>query len=319
MKSKFDVLTVTLNPAIDMTLWVPSFHAGSVNRATITRTDAGGKGVNVAVVLADYGLNVAASGFLGRDNAGIFDDTFRKRSVHSEFVRIAGSTRTGIKIVDPTTSETTDINQCGETPGPDDLSALLNLIHEVDAEWVVLAGSLPPGVPAEVYRDLTWTLKARGRRVAVDTSGEPLRLALEAGPDIVKPNVLELADLLGRSLESPDDILQASRDLLGKGVALAIVSLGAEGAYFVTGDECLLARPPHVDVVSTVGAGDAMVAGAVAARIARRSLADLARQATVFSIEAVTRVGSGMSCPSDTKLRESDVEIIALSQFAMSR
>jgi 1-phosphofructokinase len=319
MKSKFDVLTVTLNPAIDMTLWVPGFHSGSVNRATTTRTDAGGKGVNVAVVLADYGLNVAATGFLGRENAGIFDDTFRKRSVHSEFVRIAGSTRTGIKIVDPTASETTDINQAGEAPGPDDLLTLLSLISEIEADWVVLAGSLPPGVPTEIYRDLTRTLKAGGRKVAIDTSGEPLRLALEAGPDIVKPNVIELTDLVGRCLASPDDILQASHGLLSKGVALAIVSLGADGAYFVTRDECLLARPPHVDVVSTVGAGDAMVAGAVAARLAGRSLADLARQATAFSLEAVSRVGSGMNCPTETRLRELGVEIIALSQYAISR
>lgn len=313
---QFDVVTVTLNPAIDQTLTVPEFSAGSVNRAVETRSNAGGKGVNVAAVLADYGCRVAATGFLGRENTGPFDSLLLSRGIVNAFVTTPGSTRVGIKIVDPVTSETTDINLPGQAVPCDDMSAFRDRLLAIDAKWVVLAGSLPPGVPATIYRDLAVELRARGRRVALDTSGEALSLAVEAGVDVVKPNIAELSEILGIKINSASEIVDAARTLIGRGVRLAVVSLGAEGAWFVTRDDAVHASPSPVDVASTVGAGDAMVAGVVAASLEGLGLDECARLATAFSAEAVTRVGAGLTSRARSEALAADVRLDRLTRAA---
>ncbi|MDR3708670.1 MAG: 1-phosphofructokinase [Capsulimonadaceae bacterium] len=303
--SQYDVATVTLNPAIDLTMTVPGFAAGGVNRAVQTLTHAGGKGVNVAAVLADYGFWVAATGFLGRENTGLFDGLFERRGIDNKFVRIPGATRTGIKIVDPNTGQTTDINLPGQEATSADMEILRQQMRSLDSEWVVLAGSVPPGVPAGVYRDLVVMLKQQGRRVALDTSGDPLQLAIDSGADVLKPNVAELSDLLGEPVATADQIVRAARSLVRRGAKLVVVSQGAAGAWFVSDDEAVLAKPPAVEVASTVGAGDAMVAGIVAAHLDELDLGDCARLATAFSLEAVGRVGAGLASRANTlKLAE---------------
>ena len=292
----FDVVTVTLNPAIDQTLIVPNFTKAAVNRATEVRSNAGGKGVNVAVVLADRGLRVAATGLLGSGNSGPFETLFAEKRIEDRFVRIPGTTRTGIKLVDPTRQQTTDINTPGASVGTADTEALYAMLSGLRAPWFVLAGSLPPGTDAGLWRDLANELKARGAAVAVDTSGEALEAAIAAAPTVVKPNLYELEALTGRTL-SGEQVVEAARDLTKRGVELAIVSMGAEGAWFVTREESVFAVPPHVAVKSTVGAGDAMVAGTVAARLAGLSLPDTARLATAFALDALGRIGAGLSAP----------------------
>src|SRR5581483_7377663 len=214
------------------------------------------------------------------------------------FVRIDGQTRISIKIADPARGETTDINFPGCAPTPNDLALLRAQIDELSAldhAWFVIAGSLPPGVGPTFYRDLAKKLRERGQRVALDTSGEQLRHALEAQPQIVKPNIHELEALVGRRLENDAAILAAARELATRGAELVVVSMGADGALFVTKDEAITARPPKIAVKSTVGAGDAMVAGIIAARLNGSSLADTARLATAFSLDVLSRGTSGIS------------------------
>jgi 1-phosphofructokinase len=284
------VVTVTPNPAIDWTVTVPGFAAGAVNRATEERSSAAGKGVNVAVSLAAYGCRVAATGFLGRDNAAAFEQRFRETGVGDRFVRIAGSTRVGIKIVDPETQQTTDVNFPGARPSQDDVFRLWKELDALAARRpvFVLAGSLPPKMEAGAYGDFVHKLKECGCAVVLDTSGEPLRLALDAAPQVVKPNVHELEAITRSRLSSMGEILAAARGLLERGVETAVVSMGAEGALFATADGAVMARPPSVRVHSTVGAGDAMVAGLVAARLAGLALDDTARLATAFSVHHLT-------------------------------
>lgn len=290
-----DVLTVTLNPAIDQTVTIPNFEARKVNRVEHTRSDPGGKGVNAASFLTDAHHTTAVTGFLGRNNAALFDALFAEKGIADYFVRIAGQTRVGIKIADPVANDTTDINFPGEAPTAADVEALFAQIPTLPGAWVVLAGSVPPGVEPTIYRDLVAAFKHHGRRVALDTSGEPLRHALDAVPDVIKPNIYELETLVGRTLPSLDDVVAAARDLLGHGLHLVVVSMGADGALFIDGSTVVRARPPHVTVESTVGAGDAMVAGTVAGQLRSLPLADTARLATAFSVDAVTHVGSGLS------------------------
>jgi 1-phosphofructokinase len=290
-----EALTVTLNPAIDRTVTIATFAAGKVNRVEQQQQHPGGKGVNVASILADYGHSVAVTGFLGRENCASFEELFARKRIADHFIRIAGQTRVGIKISDPVLQQTTDINFPGQAPTPADVEALSAQLAGLSAGWVVLAGSIPPGVAPTLYRELVRLLKQQGRKVALDTSGEPLRHALEAAPQIIKPNVHELAELLGTSLTTPAAIVEAARLFLARGTQLVAVSMGAEGACFVTDREVVVARPPQVEVQSTVGAGDAMVAGIVAGQLRGLPLAECARLATAFSLDAITHIGSGLS------------------------
>jgi 1-phosphofructokinase len=292
---EIEVVTVTPNPAIDWTVTVPGFAPGAVNRASADRSRPAGKGVNVAAALAGYGHRAAATGFLGRDNAAAFESFFAGLGIGDAFVRVPGATRVGIKIVDPDRQETTDVNFPGPAVSAEDVDTLLERVDALaaDGRWFVLAGSLPPGAAPTLYADLTRRIRAAGGRVVLDTSGDALRHALDAAPHVVKPNVHELEALLGRTLPSTDDVVDAARALLERGVELAAVSMGAEGALFVARDAVVHARPPSVAVGSTVGAGDAMVAGIVAARLAGLDLAETARLATAFSLAALTRAEPG--------------------------
>jgi len=300
----FQVITVTLNPAIDQTITIREFTPGVVNRVESVRANPGGKGVNVASALADYGFNVAATGFLGHENAAIFEGLLKRKNIGDHFVRIAGQTRSGIKISDPVRGETTDINFPGITPQPhqlvsfyEQLDKLVMLHEQLDNLWIVLAGSVPPGIDPGIYCELIKRFRERGQKVVLDTGGEPLRLALEAVPTIVKPNIHELEELLGRRLTTRESIVEAAQHFIARGVELVTVSMGAEGALFVTAAEVILARPPSIPIRSTVGAGDAMVAGIIAGYLRELPLADCARLATAFSINELTCSESSVSPP----------------------
>lgn len=300
MMAVHPVVTVTLNPAIDQTLSIPGFAAGQVNRVASSRSDAGGKGVNVASFLVDLEMEVVATGFLGADNAGLFEALFARKGIEDRFVRIAGSTRVGIKIVDdlsgPASGTTTDVNFPGLAPRPEDVDELLGRIAEMAApgRWFVLSGSLPPGVPVGIYATMSEAIHARGGHVVLDTSGPALREAVAAEPEVVKPNVEELGELVGRTLGTPAEVRAAGESLLARGVRRVAVSMGGAGAIFLENDRALLARPPVVEVRSTVGAGDAMVSGIVYSLYHGLPLEDLARVATASGAYAVTAIGSGI-------------------------
>lgn len=289
---RFAVVTVTLNPAIDRTVTISNFTAGAVNRVETARSNAGGKGVNVASMLAQSGVQVAVTGFLGRENASSFEQLFERLHIADYFVRIAGQTRTGIKIVDPVLRQTTDINFPGPAASPADQAAFNQQLSLLDASCFVLAGSLPPGIEPTIYRELITGLRVRGRRVVLDASGESLPLALEARPHLIKPNIHELSELLGRPLPDIAAVVSAARELVARGIETVVVSMGKDGACLVTAQEAIVARPPDVEVSSTVGAGDAMVAGLVAAQALQLSLTATARLATAFSVHALTRTAS---------------------------
>ena len=213
--------------------------------------------------------------------------------------RSAGRTRTNVKIIDEVQNQVTDINFPGQPPTAEDITDLHRIMDElaIAHDWFVLSGSLPAQVEPDIYAKLTQRLKAQGKKVVLDASGESLRQALAqpaqpALPDLIKPNLEELQEGLGRSLNSPAEIVQAARQLIKQGIGCVVVSMGAEGAIFVDSDAALWACPPPVEVVSTVGAGDAMVAGFVAGKLRQFSLADCARLATAFAIGTLSQVGA---------------------------
>jgi len=294
------VVAVSLNPALDQTVMLDRLTPGAVQRAQWARVDAGGKAVNVAACLGDWDVEVAVAGVLGADNAAPFEHLFAAKGIEDRCVRLPGATRTNIKLVDEARSETTDINLPGLAVDDDALRVVRRNLRALcrPGSWAVLSGSLPAGLRNEVYAELLAELAEQGVRSVLDTSGAPLAAALDAPaahlPYAVKPNWHELEAWAGRALRDTADVLEAARGLRQRGIALVVVSLGAEGALFVQGDAVLHARPPAVHQSSTVGAGDAMVAGLTAAQLAGADLEATARLATAFATAKLGRAGASL-------------------------
>lgn len=287
------IATITLNPAIDQTVSIPNFQVDAVNRVVWKQDDAGGKGVNVASFLSSAGHIVSVSGFLGQNNAALFEHLFQQKGIVDHFVRIPGDTRVNIKIVDDAQGQITDINYPGQAPGEGDIQKLQAVIDTLAqlCDWFVFSGSVPTGAPADIYATLIRPLKAQGKTVVLDTSGEALQHALAAKPDLIKPNHVELEEALGRALSNQADIVAAARELIQSGIPHIVVSRGAEGALFIDKDRAVHAQPPAVEVKSTVGAGDAMVSGTVSGLVSGKSLVDCAALATAFSMGALSQIG----------------------------
>lgn len=284
-------VTITLNPAIDQTVRLDRLQPGHVHRARSSRDDAGGKGINVAACLADWGLRTTALGVLGDSNDGVFRSLFSVRGIADGCVRVPGQTRTNIKLVEEDSSETTDINLPGLSLGSAELDAVSRRLAPLLAPGlpVVLSGSLPTGVPADAWARLQAQAGAAGARVLLDTSGDALAAALGgihgALPYAVKPNRHELETWAGMPLPDRSALRATGQRLVERGVALVVISMGTEGALFIDRSGALVARPPRLAQGSSVGAGDAMVAGLAAALLEPDfTLADCARLATAFSM-----------------------------------
>jgi 1-phosphofructokinase len=286
------VLTVTFNPAIDQTVTLDRLTPGAVHRARSSRQDAGGKGVNVASCLADWDVAVSAFGLLGADNAAPFETLFSAKGIEDRFVRRAGATRMNLKLVDA--AGTTDVNMDGAPVDAADIDAVVAaLAAEAGPDCLfVLSGSLPPGCPVETYARIIDVVGARGATTLLDTSGVPLRLALDGKrlPDIVKPNRHELAEWLGKPVDRIADVQRAASDLHRRGVRQVVVSMGEQGALFLSDEGVLLGQLSAIGVASTVGAGDAMVAGIAAALAEGLNLEGIARLSIAFAV-------GKLSCP----------------------
>lgn len=292
------VLTISLNPALDQTITLDRLRLGEVHRAKASRIEAAGKGVNVASCLADWGVATAVTGLIGAGNSEAFDRLFAAKRITDAFVRRPGDTRTNVKLLDLEAADTTDINLPGLTV---DAAALDEVRAQLAAQCsagtvVVLAGSLPSGVPDDSYARLVADVARLGGRAVLDTSGMPLAAALAATvlPYAIKPNRHELEAWAGRALSTTNELMAAAHELQARGVALVAISLGADGALFLRGDEIVRARPLPVAVGSTVGAGDAMVAGLVAALISDAALDDIARLATAFAAAKLGCIGANL-------------------------
>lgn len=308
------IVTVTMNPAVDVSCSVPDFAAGQVNKVVSWHRDPGGKGINIARLLRHFQLPVTVTGFLGRDNARIFETLFRECGLEDRFVRLDGETRIGIKVHDSRLEQTTDINFPGLSPDGTRLQELFDTVVELagTAAVVVLAGSLPGSVPPAEFGQLVGTIRKRGAEVVVDTSGPALRWAIDAQPTVIKPNDAELSEYLGRSVREMDDLIAEAGKLADTGIRTVIVSLGGRGALFVERGQAVLARPPRVRAVSTVGAGDAMTGGMIAGMMLGLPLTDRARLATALAAATVTVSGPCLDDPAAARQLEREVEIVEL-------
>ncbi|VVO14274.1 Tagatose-6-phosphate kinase [Pseudomonas fluorescens] len=309
------ILTLTLNPALDLTVELPILAAGQVNRSDEMHTHAAGKGVNVAQVLADLGHQLTVSGFLGEDNLQAFETLFAKRGFVDAFIRVPGETRSNIKIAEQD-GRITDINGPGPMVDAAAQQALLDRLVQIAPghDAVVVAGSLPRGVSAQWLRELIERLNQLGLKVALDTSGEALRAALQARPWLIKPNTEELADALGCEVVSRAAEVQAAAHLHAQGIDHVVISHGADGVNWFSVGSALHASPPKVSVASTVGAGDSLLAGMLHGLLSADTPEQTLRTATAIAALAVTQIGFGINDVAQLAQLEQGVRVRPLTE-----
>jgi len=312
------ILTLTLNPALDLTLRLPQLEPGRVNRCEALLSQAAGKGLNVAQVLADLGHRLTVAGFLGADNAQPFEALFARRGFVDRFVRVPGETRSNIKLAE-SSGRITDLNGPGPLVSEQAQEQLLARLEAIagDHQLVVVAGSLPRGVSPEWLHELLLRLKKLGPKLALDSSGAALRAGLAAAPWLIKPNAEELAEACGRPLESLES-LAAQREAAGRlraqGIEQVVISQGAEGVRWFAPEGALQALPPPVSVASTVGAGDSLLAGMLHGLLSGWPAERILRHATAIAAMAVTQFEFGIGDAAHLARLENGVAVRALTE-----
>ncbi|MDL2238500.1 1-phosphofructokinase family hexose kinase [Christensenellaceae bacterium OttesenSCG-928-K19] len=260
------IICVYMNPTIDKTVYLDHLAVGGTNRPEYVVTHGGGKGVNAAVVLHTLGQPVKIMGLLYRSNGAVITDRLEKNGISHDFVLLDGEARTNTKLFDKKEQRVTEINEGGQEVTQaviDEVAqAIINTVSKNDV--VVLAGSLPPGCGDGLYAEMIDVLNQKGARCVLDTSGNALRLGVKKQPYFVKPNTDELTDITGIRAYSKSQMVAAAKRMIDDGISLVGVSMGENGALLCNKDACYYANPLQVDVLSTVGAGDSMVAGIVA-------------------------------------------------------
>lgn len=308
------VLTVTLNPALDLTVQLPALRLGEVNRSDNLQVHAAGKGLNVAQVLADLGHQLTVTGFLGEANAQPFEQLFAARGFADEFVRVAGETRSNIKLAEAD-GRITDINGPGLEVGAAQREELLARLERLvpGHELVVVAGSLPRGVDSHWFVEMLNTLKALRARLALDTSGAALREGLAAKPWLVKPNEEELAEARGLDPADAQALADEARRLNAR-IEHVVMSQGAAGVSWFSPAAAWHAQPPKVRVVSTVGAGDSLLAGMLHGLLAGWPAERTLAHATAIAAQAVGQIGFGITDRAQLAELEAAVRLQPLSQ-----
>ena len=260
------ILTVTLNPAIDEAVATERFALGEVNRCAFTSLDAGGKGINASRVLRRLGRNTLALGFVGGVTGAMIRARLDLEGVPHAFDDVEGMTRLNVMLYERARSRRTRLYLPGAHVEPARLDALLARLECTQrGDVVVLGGSLPPGLREATYYEIVTALRARGVLTVVDASGPALARALSARPSLIKPNVEEAGEVLGRTIGGDADALAAALELRALGAERVVISQGAQGAVGMDERCAWKAVPPAVEARSTVGSGDSMVAGLASA------------------------------------------------------
>ena len=309
------ILTVTLNAAIDRTVAVPNFRLGQRHRAVESRTVAGGKGVNVARALKLLGRPVIATGLAGGATGARILERLGEESILNDFTRIEGESRTNLSVVDPTSGEQTEINERGPQVSPAEIDSFVEklLYLAQGASICVLAGSIPPGAPSDVYARLVGELRSLGVVSVLDTDGEQMRAGLRAEPAVVVPNVGEAEEAVGHEFNDADDQALGLNGLLEMGAGEAIIT-NPSGCVAIVGEgherRRYEARIEQLEPVSTVGSGDAFLAGYVAGRYEGRSARDCLALGVATGAESTQHFGAGTLDPLEVERLVGRVEVV---------
>lgn len=306
------ILTVTLNPSVDRLIYVKQLIAHDTNRILRIEEDAGGKGVNVARVLKRLGAPVVATGLLGGRAGRYVQQELRGIDrVECRFVWVDGDTRTNLAIQEEDGSPPTTLNERGPHISPKELDTLLHRVEELSQEacFVALGGSLPPGVPTDIYATLGEIASRHGAKVVLDADGEPLVQGLKALPYLIKPNENEAERLLGRAIDTLEDAAAAAEELHHGGVPVVVVSIGEKGAATACADGCWVAIPPKVRAVSTIGSGDSMIAGVLSVLVRNGTVEEAIRWGTAAGAATAMTDGSDIGTAEQIRTLLPQVEV----------
>ena len=288
------ITAVCLNPCIDRFVRVQTFALGETNRIASEYSISAGKGVHVAIATARLGLESRLVGLLGEENGDPIAARLAADGVPHEFVRYAGAVRVNLKIQEQT-GLITELNEAGHPVAPADVEAVVSRILSLAApgSYLVLTGSLPPGCPTDSYARILRAVPP-GCRCVLDASGPALIAGLAASPYLVKPNIEELSQAVGKRLSALPEIRQAALSLTDRGIPLVAVSMGAQGALMTDGKRTLYAPSLPVAVTTTVAAGDSMVAGILYGLSMRAELEDLLRCGVAAAAATVSDPEGGL-------------------------
>lgn len=305
------IVTVTLNPAIDRTVSVEEFCIDKVNRVKSIQRDAGGKGLNVTKTIKALGGESQALVILGGRNGQWISDEAGRLGLDLITVSVAGETRENIKIVDLVDKTYTDLNEGGPVADEVLINQLIQKINSIvkPGDYLVLSGSALPGMPEDIFKRIIDSVKAQDISVIVDVDGAYLENAIDAKPTLIKPNIDELEAFLGKKLETLEDMIAAARNLIEKGVTYVVISRGSEGLLWVDATQAIEAKGLTVEVKSTVGAGDAVVAALVTGLSQGHLPNAIVRRAVATATSVVMNEGSKTGSMSNLEELEKQVVI----------
>lgn len=290
------VATITLNPAYDLVGLVPEIERGEVNLVRTAGLHAAGKGINVAKVLKNFGIDVTVGGFLGKENQDGFQKVFSETGIANRFQIVEGRTRINVKLTEGN-SLVTDFNFSGFEVTKADWQRFVtdSLSWASQFDMICVSGSLPAGVALSDFTSWMQRLRNECMCIIFDSSRDALVAGLKASPWLVKPNQRELEIWAGKPLPTLNDVVTAANQLRDQGIAHVVISLGEKGAMWVNASGAWLAKPPKCEVVSTVGAGDSMVGGLIYGLMMRQTSEHTLRLATAVAALAVSQPNVGFS------------------------
>ncbi|MEI6895926.1 MAG: 1-phosphofructokinase [Psychromonas sp.] len=314
MKTRLKVVTVTLNPALDLTGSVQTLQAGEVNLIETASLHPAGKGLNVAKVLAELGAEITVSGFLGKNNQDLFVQLFDTLQINDQFIRVDGDTRINVKIVEES-GQVSDLNFPGINIDSAAIVAFEKTLFTLakDHDVFVIAGSLPPGVTPKLCARWINTLQNDGKKVFFDSSNQALIAAVNAHPYLIKPNENELSSLCDHELTTISEIKKEAQKLQQQGCENVVVSLGEDGVLWLNQEGWLKSTPPKMPVTSTVGAGDTLVAGLCWGELNQWDKSHSLGFASALAAFAVTQIGVGVKNLSQVEKLQKEIQITALS------
>lgn len=288
------VIAVAMNPSIDKTIAIEHLVPYGLNRALSTRCDPGGKGINVARALKNFGADVTVFGLIAGEQGEHLVNFLRAVDISTDFIKNPGETRTNLKIFDQNTNKTTEINETGFDVTPTVLESIKNRFQQIvkKAEIVVLSGSLPPGVPENFYRECIEIAKAQGVRSVLDADAGALTEGIKAVPYAIKPNLHELEQLEGHPFSDRKEIVDAARELIDSGIEIVIVSMGPDGAIVVGRNEKYKVDSWDIEVKSATGAGDSMVAALSYSILNQDSLLEMCKITTAAGTVTASKEGT---------------------------
>jgi 1-phosphofructokinase family hexose kinase len=290
------IYSVTLNPALDREYLVPDLIPNAVLRANEVHIDFGGKGFNVSRLLAALNTENMALGFVGGKTGQVLVDGLEASGIATDFIRIEKETRTNTSIVEMNGGNHYKVNEPGPVISPQELEALLEKISGLlkADDWWVLAGSLPPGVPTDIYGKMVKMIQSAGAKAVLDTSGTALKSGIQAGPYLIKPNVFEAASLTGGNGNSLAGLVSMAKAFHHLGVYSVAISAGKDLALYSNGTRVWQAQPPTIEEVNPTGAGDAMLAGIVYGLVAGESEQRAFTWGISAGAAAASKAGTGL-------------------------